>query len=238
VLPYAFKIVLDGIEPKLNAQGRPVDEEIQGTAGENTYLVIVGNPSLIASGTNAVDNPDRRFISLTFAVAEDNTSGDYSIDLNTTNLTDNPNLYIPNSASGRVRTMVPRTVTVNTTSSTVSNTGDRTITSGNVSIRFTNIYGRSNGYITIGDNSRIIITAGDRTITGITINYRRSGNTTYYYAGMMTGTGYADNTTYNPPRSGSWSGSATSVELQNGTRPNGGNRVQITSIVVTYEDYE
>ena len=238
VLPYAFKIVLDGIEPKLNAQGRPVDEEIQGTTGENTYLVIVGNPSLIASGTNAVDNPDRRFISLTFAVSEDNTSGNYSIDLNTTNLTDNPNLYIPNSASGRVKTKVPRTVTVNTTSSTVSNTGDRTITSGNVSIRFTNIYARNSGYITIGDNSRIIITAGDLTITGITINYRRSGNTTYYSAGMMTGTGYADNTAYNPPRSGSWSGSATSVELQNGTRPSGGNRVQITSIAVTYEDYE
>ena len=227
VLPYAFTINIDGIDPKLDdITARPVDTELSPVPGQdNTYLVILGNSS------TPID-PDMRFIDLNFALAEENTSGNYSIALSTANLSDNPTLYANASASGRYKNKVTRTVTVNITSSTISGTGNRTATNGAVSVNLSNVRSRNANYIEINDNSTITVTASDNTITSFVINFYRNGNTTYY-DGIITGTGYADAQNL---RSGTWTGQSTSVTLNNGTRRT--NRTRLTSVQVTYETYE
>ena len=238
VLPYAFTIVLDGIDPKLNDLGRPVDPEISSTAGDNTYLVILGNPQTAV-------NADMRFVDLTFALADDNTSRDYGITLNTSNLTDNPTLYAQNSATGRFK--IKRTGTYNATVTTNSNTYNAS--SGGVSITFANATTSTgnNGYKVMGSRSGTALnrtyqsgtitvgsSASDTRITGITISYR---------------SGYDTRTvTYSPAGTSSsktnWTGSANQVVVtmactnstEYGTNGNGRNRVYQVS--VNYEYYE
>ncbi len=231
VLPYAFTIALTGLDPKSDPDtGRPVDEELAPASGDDTYLVILGNPQ------TPVD-ANLRFIDLTFVLAENNTSGAYGIALNTSNLTDNPTLYAANSASGqyKVRRTGTYNVNVNTNSNSYSQNG--------ISVAFQNANTQTgnNGYKEMGSRSWsflsynyndgiITVSSTTRTITGITITYRNSANT--------------QSVTYSPAGTSSsktnWTGSASSVDItmecSNATQYN--NRNRVASLSIQYEYYE
>lgn len=235
VLPYAFKIVLDGIDPKLDeVTGQPVDTEIKAVAGaDNTYLVILGSRETTVSA-------DMRFVDLTFALAEDNTGGTYSVALNTSNLTDNPTLYAENSASGQYRVKRTGTYNVNV------NTNNTSYSGSGISVAFENATSSTgnNGYKQMGSrsgrgtwlspyeyaNGIITVSSTTRTITGITINYRSGYN--------------SQSVTYSPAGTSSsktsWTGSASSVEItmacSNSTQYTNRNRVY--SLSIDYEYYE
>ena len=233
VLPYAFTVVLDGIDPKLDdVTGQPVDAEIKAVAGaDNTYLVILGSRETTADA-------NLRFVDLTFNVAEDNTGGAYSIALNTSNLTDNPTLYAANSASGRYMVKRTGTYTVNV------NTNNTSYSGSGISVAFENATSSTNnsGYKEMGSRSGsswwgytyndgiITVSSTTRTITGITINYRSGYN--------------SQSVTYSPAGTSSsktrWTGSASSVEItmacSNSTQYNNRNRVY--SLSIEYEYYE
>ena len=238
VLPYAFTINIDGIDPKLDeTTSRPVDSELSPVAGQdNTYLVILGNSS------TQID-PDLRFVDLNFTLAEENTSGNYSIALSTANLSDNPSLYANASASGRfkIKRTGTYTVNVNTNATTYNGTGDAT--GAGISVAFTNTASSNgnNGYKQMGsrtlglgytyNNGIITITATNgRTITGITQVYRSGYN--------------SQNVTYSPTATGSsntsWTGSAQTVTITHSctssTQYNNRNRVY--QLVISYEYYE
>ena len=245
VLPYAFTVVLDGIDPKLDdVTGQPVDAEIKAVAGaDNTYLVILGSRETSA-------NADRRFVVLDFVLAEDNTNGKYGITLNTTNLTDNPSLYA--QATKQAGNKVKRSGSYELTFSS-SNYQQNTFSDSNVNISFINSSGETEGggflsasryYHLMGykngntyRNGQISINGieSDTVITGLRITYSTDGSwfnpTTYN----------SQNVTYNPsgssPSKTQWNGSSNSVTVSMSCSNNNqyNNRNRVASITVNYD---
>lgn len=137
--------------------------------------------------------------------------------------------YVNETIDNTVR---PTTLTVNTNSSTIAGNGNRTISSGDVQITFTSVRGRGTNYVILNDNSSISITAGGKTISSIVVNYYSDNGTVYYDGGYITSSpsGYSENNNHSV---GTWTGSATTVSLSNGSPQN--YYTVISSIVVTYK---
>ena len=98
-------------------------------------------------------------------------------------------------------------------------TGQRTVTNDPVSVTFSNIRNSYPTYIQLNRNSTITITTNSnprKTITRVVVHF--NGNNT----GNITASGYSN---------GTWTGSSTSVTLNQG----GGDRAQISSIDVYYD---
>ena len=232
VLPYAFTIALTGLDPKSDPDtGRPVDEELAPASGDDTSLVILGNPQ------TPVD-ANLRYIDLTFVLAENNTSGAYGIALNTSNLTDNPTLYAANSASGQFKNIHTSDYTLPSSTLSTSNSTTFTGTDG-ITFTFTNTarvanqgrrFGTTNsntGYVTITAPTGNGISNGR--ITKVEISYYNNRN-----AQTVTYTPTGGSTTSNSKAE--WNGTATQLRITMGAASQ--NNRNIVSQLKVYYSYE
>jgi len=125
-------------------------------------------------------------------------------------------------------------VTINTTNSNFS-TSNRTYTTDDVTVTFSNLTNVNNGYVTMGNSSRLTVSAtSGYHITGIAFTYTSSGwiTTTYYVPSSVsasTGTYSGSNNNVNA----SWTPANNTTNSVYFTVTRGNNDMRIASVVVS-----
>ena len=136
------------------------------------------------------------------------------------------------TATCTVKVGVQRTKTFTTNSSTVTGTGDRTLTDAPITVSL-DVRNRYNAYLELnrGDYwsnaTPISVDADGNTLTRIVINLRNNGGTLTPSSGSVANAGSGTNYTR------TWTGSASTVEFEQGNS----TRMQITGLTVTYIEF-
>lgn len=130
------------------------------------------------------------------------------------------------SASCTVRVRTVRQESINTTNSNLSNGNDKSVTQGDVTISFSNIYGVNAAYVRPNRNNN-------------TITFQASGNTIYEVVITFTGTNYTHNYTISSGGGSrnlsgttwTWTGETTSLVVSSTSRD-----ARVSNITVRYYD--
>ena len=136
------------------------------------------------------------------------------------------------TATCTVKVGVQRTKTFTTNSSTVTGTGDRTLTDAPITVSL-DVRNRYTGYLELNRGGMfssatpISVDADGNTITQIVINLRNNGGTLTPSSGTVANASSGTNYTR------TWTGSASTVEFEQGNT----TRMQITGLTVTYIEF-